>query len=756
MRVFVLVAVGYGDGCTTSYPPSVWHLQRCVREHSRSCFHATSGAYIWTHDALFQALQRRRLQYTDAAVRGASAPPAAEAAKAGTKAGAVPTQLAFFSALLDVGDNEEDVGVVAMLLSALCSTWQGTVAAHMEVCRSTHRGLLRGPHSCTSSSTVGAEGGHGADPRRVDVLEREETLLVWLAGEIEADPVSQDTFLRRWGVREAWDYAAALRGRSWWVSGGAVALLPTTVAASVVQTALSHLVSAEAGPCRESDPHPSPPPHQQEGKDTASDDWSTALVEALAHAVLERRLTHAFATYLRDEVVPRVATHALHRLTVAVPPTVALFLRSTPTPMLQRCLLHHTVDCPLVPIDGTGASPVVTPTASSNAFVLHDSAGAPPAALLQEQNRVAGEETARVAELFGEYDELLAHDAAVRLPLSPVSRYTLTQLLCQSELPSALMIPFMRRHSTFALERRGYRGDEACAPTEEEVVLGMRVTWAVGRWTAALRRRAAVAGGAAPRRLPLWSGDDRDGEGGVLEWVQQRMRDARQAAEALGTARHAEADVVTEDCVSAQGVADPLQRRRHAALVKLEERLFAPFPTTYRGSSTAWLAEAMRDAGEELTRAAVGVHSQDGDAAALVAEPTAGSSRLGDTSDEGDDRSASDDSGHSAESLDASDGEEEEEEGEEEGEGSSLLKQLAELEAALHRERAATAGGREQQMAGTAALKAADGPVESSDDHDAVAPWLTAADMQHISRNDLFLHHVRLLESEMTSTRKRT
>ncbi|KAG5472435.1 hypothetical protein LSCM1_03834 [Leishmania martiniquensis] len=761
MRVFVLVVVRSGEGCVGVHPPSVWHFQQCLRARSPSCYHATAGGFLWTRDALFSSLHR-----TD--VEDAFESDLKSAAAKLSATSAAPPRFFFFSALLDVGDNEDDADVVAMLLMELCVAWPGIIAAHMEVCRAgdgepppvrtrTPPATSSPVPPATSRECMAAESFLTSK-----LLVREETLLVLLADAVEATAAVQDAFLTRWGVHDAWDYTRALQGRSWWVSGGMVAVLPPEASEKIVEPFLMRELSRMKSGLI-------PLPRDPQGCSSLSE----TLEEVLAHALLERKLTESLGAHFRNEVVQRIESRALHRMTVVVPPAIALFLKGVPSSLLHECLLYHTVDCPLVAAKGScGAvtqSPPeralceVAPAASANTWAFPQQPALSPVHLQELQYRVAHDETQRLAELFREYDSLLSGGGYVRMPLAPISRFVLTQLLCQSELPSTLMLPFIRQHAgltredfdsphpidSASLRRRRTR------PTEEEVVLGMKVTWAVERWTAALRRGAAAA---APASLPMWNEERILRKGGMCSWIEACIRDAkREAAELFsvsdigqkGLGGEGEAYAASPGCAPPGALgdaADPLQRCRGAALEQLEERLFAPFPLSYRGSSTEWMRQAFREVAQEQALAALSM-AQRGDVRAPWTESAA--VRQGDTSPDvlgssfsaSDSDAAFDDDASGAGGFVAPTA----------NETKNLLAQLTELEAALEGELARQAAGPamcndDSQTAGSG--RGVGDSVAGDRERD-VAPWLTAGDMQQVARNELFLQHVQLMESEM-------
>nr|CAB88228.1 hypothetical protein L5213T.07 [Leishmania major] len=754
MRVFVLVAVRSGDGGVATYPPSVWHLQQCVRARSASCCHATSGGYLWTRDALFRALRRTHVDGAPASVLENAG--ASQRAKA-----AAPPCFYFFSALLDVGNNEEDVDLVALLLMELCVAWPNAIAAHMEVCR-VCRGELSPAHASSPLAATLGEGETDEPSWQLEHFTREEALLVLLSDEIEATAATQDDFLTRWGVHNAWDHHRALQGRSWWVSGGIVAVLPSEAATRLVEPFLMLELSRMENGCPQLSRHPA-----------SCRDSSQTLEEALTHAILERELSHSVRAYLRNEVEGRIESRRLHRMTTVVPPAMALFLRGAPSSVLHECLLYHTVDCPLFPVEGGGcdaaqsstdrATGLVAPAASPTAFLRPVKSGLSSTDLLERQRLVARDETSRLTELFCEYDLLLSGDGYVRVPLAPVSRYVFTQLLCQSELPSALMLALMRRHSdvTRRAGDMGHRIDPAAVssrlppPTEEEVVLGIKVTWAVTRWTAALQRGAAAA---PPVGLPMWNEEQSLRKDKLCGWIRERMRKAkREAAElysledaadtrATGREEDGVASTVSALPVASGDTADPLRRCRGAALEQLERRLFAPFPSSYRGSSTEWLGQALRDVAREQRHAASNMAQRD-DVRASYAGPAPAARRaaspnvLDNSSSASDSDGTSDDGSEGAGGVGTPTRQETE----------SLLAQLTELEVVLQNELASrtaiplACGGDSR----TTDSRLGVGDAVTGDQEMDVTSWLTAADMQQVTRNELFLHHVQLLESEM-------
>ncbi|KAG5472812.1 hypothetical protein LSCM4_02135 [Leishmania orientalis] len=747
MRVFVLLAARSGEGCVTTQPPSVWHFQQCLRAHSPLCYHATAGGYLWTRDALFSSLHRTNVnEASETYLKDASADPKV--------AVAVPPRFSFFSTLLDVGDNEADADVVAMLLMELCVAWPGIIAAHMEVCRAGSGEL---PPAHTSSPPTSPPPAPAATPREGEAAEsswqpklftREETLLVLLADEVEARAAAQDAFLTRWGVHDAWDYTRALQGRSWWVNGGIVAVLPSEASKRIVEhflmLELSRMGSAFC------------PLHWDS---QGCSDWSPTLEEALAHALLERELTLSLRAHFCNEVEHRIESRALHRMTVAVPPAMALFLKEVPSSLLHECLLYHAVDCPLHAVKNDCGSAtlssseraicVVAPATSSNALTLSRRPRLSSAGLQERESRVADEETSRLVELFREYDLLLSGDGYVRVPLAPVSRYVFAQLLCQSELPSALMLPFMRQHA--GLARAAVDAPECIGAvplprrrtrvTEEEVVLGMKVTWAVERWAAALRRGSAAAFAVS---LPTWNEERHLHSGRLSCRIQGSIRDAKREAAELYAAKGAADERVGdggEACTASAGcalpvahdnTANPLQRCRGAALAQLEEKLFLPFPSSYRGSSTEWVGQAFRDAAREQTLAASNMSLRDDVRAPWTGSVTAQhraslSNVVCSSSSESDSDATSEDDADDAGGVGAPTASETE----------SLLLQLAELEVVLKRELASHGAGN----------------AVADDEERDVAPWLNAADIQQVTRNELFLQHVQLLESEMEKDR---
>ncbi|GET90821.1 hypothetical protein, conserved [Leishmania tarentolae] len=751
MRVFVLVAVRCGDGCVTTHPPSVWHLQESVRARSPSCYHATSGGYLWTRDALFRTL--RRTHEVKAPESGLENEGAAQGARS-----PAPPCFYFFSALLDVGNNEEDVGLVAMLLMQLCVAWPDPIAAHMEVCRVCRSDLpCARTVSLLTAPLVDAE---TDDPSwQLQHLTREEELLVLLADEIEATAATQEAFLARWGVHNAWDYTRALQGRSWWVSGGMVAVLPsqatTKVVESVLMLELSRMVKARP-----------PLPRCSEN----CRDLSETFEEALAHGILEKELTHSMKAYLRNEVEQRIESRALHQMTVVMPPAMALFLRSAPSSVLHDCLLYHTTDCPLFAMEsgrcevaqrsGHRVSPLVVPGTSPTAFVCPTKASLSSDDVVEWQCRVADDETSRLTDLFREYDLLLSGDGYVRVPLAPVSRYVFTQLLCQSELPSALMRPFMRQHSLVtrpACERNcradsGATSRRSSPPTEEEIVLGIKVTWAVERWRTALRRGSEAV---PPIRLPMWNEEPSLWKDELCRWVQKGMRNAqREVAELYSveegvdtcpTFREEEcvAGTVSSLQIASSDTASPLQRCRGAALEQLERKLFAPFSSSYRGSSTEWLGHALRDMAREQVDVAsnMALHEHVGASLAGPAPAACGAASanfLCSSASDSCSNATSEDGTESAGTL-----------LKQEAEG--LLAQLAELEVVLQDEVAnkttiplARASDSQITDSGHSVATAL-----TSDQETEVMPWLTAADIQEVTRSEVFLNHIQLLQSEM-------
>ncbi|CBZ28894.1 conserved hypothetical protein [Leishmania mexicana MHOM/GT/2001/U1103] len=642
----------------------------------------------------------------------------------------------------------------------LCVAWPNAIAAHMEVCRVCRSELAPAHTPSLLSATPGA--GETDEPSwQLKHLTREEALLVLLADEIEATAATQDDFLTRWGVHNVWDYARALQGRSWWVRGGIVAVLPSEAATGLVEPFLMLELSRMENRCLPLPCHPE-----------SCCDPSQTVEKALTHAILERKLSQSVRAYLRKEVAGRIESRALHRMTAVVPPAMALFLRGAPSAVLHDCLLYHTVDCPLFAVEGGScdaaqssadrATCLVAPAASPTAFVPPVKPGLSSADLLERQCRVAHDETSRLTELFREYDLLLSGGGYVRAPLAPVSRYVFTQLLCQSELPSELMLAFMQQHSD--VTRRacdmGHRIDTVAVssrapPPSEEVVLGMKVTWAVERWTAALRRGSAAAPLVA---LPMWNEEQSLRKDGLCKWVHERMRNAKReaaevyslkdAADTRATGREEDGVASTTSALPAASgdTAEPLRRCRAAALEQLERRLFAPFPSSYRGSSTEWLGQALRDAAREQTDAASNMAQRD-DVRASWAGPPSATRRaaspnvLDNSSSERDSDSTSEDGSDGTGGVGTPTAQETE----------SLLAQLTELEVVLQKELASRtavplARGGDNR---TADSHRSVGDALAGDQEMDVTPWLTAVDMQQVTRNELFLHHVQLLETEM-------
>lgn len=732
MRVFVLVAIRRDS--LVPHPPSVWQLQHRAQRCSAHSFRATSQAFLWTRDALFQHLQR---------VDGVGSD--------GCDATANPLRFWFFTALLDVGGCEEDVEVVAMVLGDLCRSWPGA-AAHIEVCRAAaapSTSAMRSPPPTAQAS----------DGKTVleSLVEREETLLVALADVIEATPASQQRYIRRWGVETAWDYTQELRGRCWFAEAGYVAVLPASVAAVVDAFLLRELTRVW-------------PEMKVSCTVARRSDVEATLDAALECAVLEQDLTRHWELELRTRLVPQhLYAGSCHRAVVAVPPTVALFLAALPSPLLHDCLLCHTHDCPLFSAPGRSTAArcggrseeqegedeavvVVSAACRSGCF-------RPPSATLvkggcvssssvesmeaaQARHDVAAAESRRLAEIFHEYDVLLTNNAAVRLPLPPVSRYIFTLLLCQCELPATLMAPFVRRHVTTIAGS----ADAASVLTEEEVVLGIKVTWAVQRWTSMLRAAQRKPRGGTAVSSPMyaqWQWGGARCSDGVAVWVQQRMRAAQQEVKRLSPA---ERDGITsaDACNTTFSPGALGAAERHPALRELEVRLFAPRPLSFRGSSTEWLLRAVQEVEEQYAQVP----------SSLTEEAEVHDVRHSQVS-------------LSAAEAEASDGSEEEMEEESDTEGSgdtssvasqeeaasaALLEQMEELEAVLQRppphlpqqQQLLRAAGFSSAL--SAKPNAAEGAVTPTDD---VSSWLTAEDMTHVSRNELFLQHVQLLGAEL-------
>ncbi|CAM40360.2 conserved hypothetical protein [Leishmania braziliensis MHOM/BR/75/M2904] len=650
----------------------------------------------------------------------------------------------------------------------LCSAWPGRIAAHMEVCRVCYgdptpvRTALPFYTPSTAPAVTPREGEDAESSWQAKHCTREETLLVMLADKVEATAAVQDAFLTRWGVQDAWDHTSALQGRSWWVKGGIVALLPSEAATSVVEPFLTLELSRMGNTC------PPLPRDYQKCRDS-----SRVLEGALTHALLERELTDCLRLYLRSEVDHRIEARALHRMTAVVPPAMALFLRAVQSSVLHDCLLYHTVDCPLFAVEGGGynaaqsavdrATSVVTPATSANAFVPPLNSGRSSADLLELQYRVADDETARLAGLFHEYDLLLSGNGYVRVPLAPVSRYVFTQLLCQSELPSALMLPFMRQHAdlTCTAVDTDHRIDSAAMPTrsslptEEEVVLGMKVTWAVERWTAALRRGAAAASLVG---LPTWNEERSLRKAELCSWIQELVRGAKREAEEFSSIDDAadmgasgREEVRVASTVSARpagsgNTADSLRRCRSAALQQLEQRLFVPFPSSYRGSSLEWLGQALREVAREHVHAASNMVPRD-DLRASWTGPTTVPHRapspsvFDTTSTESDSDATSGDSRDDAGGVGTPTAKEAE----------NLLVQLTELEVLLQHEPAGQVTvplTRKGDARRAESHRSACDSVTVDQERD-VMPWLLADDMPQVTCNELFLQHVQLLESEM-------
>ncbi|KPA83260.1 hypothetical protein ABB37_02937 [Leptomonas pyrrhocoris] len=665
-----------------------------------------------------------------------------------------------------------------MIVTDLCRAWPGA-AAHMEVCRSTHPSSTK---STTPPSTwpPPPESMNEEKHNSLNFVEREETLLVLLADGVEADARTQDALLRRWGVGSAWDYTRALCGRCWWTEAGYVAVLPTNAAAVVDDLLRRELARLWF----------------DESKDvpalTPLCTLGAVLDAALASATLEKALTNRLESLFSTQLVPQgLYEGAFHKAVVAVPPTVALFLSRLSPRLLHDCVVFHCHDRPLFPFgrhfsdvkttkfrstgsdggaddDDDHAEPVVMPSACPDLFLplsrerQRSSCSSSSAKKLRERYDVAVEESQRLADLLHEYDLLLSNKGAVRVPLPPMSRYVFTLLLCQCELPSTLMAPFIHRHAAVVASQgcvceeeekrngsdsRGTASNHRVSFTEEEIVLGIKASWALQRWTAALRTRPPSRGVVAPpSSLPsLWEDGVRMHSEGYLAWVRDQMQSAQQEAKELFI-WNGETDTALNDT------------RRGSTFCTLEQNLFAPLPVTFRGTSTEWILSAVREVGEQYAQVPRSLlsaaemelddeHQPNPRESSMVVLPTTMSScpngaRLdSETSDDPtDDYDAVQESSNN--SVAASDGKSEEEE----EEAATLLAHMNELEAAL------------QAELGNASPPFHSRPHSAEGQHtDGVktpgvaSAWLSKEDMANVSRNELFLNHVQLFGEEMAN-----
>lgn len=349
---------------------------------------------------------------------------------------------------------------------------------------------------------------------------------------------------------------------------------------------------------------------------------------------------------------------------------------------------------------------------------------------------IAAEESQRLANVFHEYDILLSNHGAVRLPLPPMARHVFTLLLCQSELPATLMAPFVRRHAAAIAESEGGR----CVPTEEEIVLGIKVTWAVQRWTALMRSRLASHAG-APQPLPvypLWERAEERVSDDVAAWVRRTMRSVEGETRRLTTSEE-DVNFNAEASHAAPPELSLSVMQRQNALRKLEQRLFAPRPLSFRGSSTEWLVRAVRDVEahfaqvptslmeEEMslderqrtkpsTAASLAKHRE---ADALLVPEKMNAARSSDSDEAVEDDEESEDRSDSTSEVDAAE--------------ALLMAQMQELEAMVQR----------------GSPPASPGAADAATSADDVAPWLKKEDMVHVSQNELFLQHVQLLGAEL-------
>ncbi|KPI90178.1 hypothetical protein ABL78_0696 [Leptomonas seymouri] len=662
---------------------------------------------------------------------------------------------------MDIAGCEEDVEVVAMILADLCRVWPGA-AAHMEVCRSAANNKL----AATPSATLLPPSGKDADLDVLSFVEREETLLLLVADAVEADASTQDAFLHRWGVDAAWDYTRELCGRCWWTEAGYIAILPKEISAVVdyfLRRELANLWSLEdrrapaLGPlCK----------------------LAAVLHTALENAALEAALTHHLESTFSTQLVPqRLYEGAFHKAVVAVPPTVALFLSKLPSRLLQDCLLFHCHDRPLFPFNqraigmnaakygfgdrrpDTDEVPVVMPSACPNLFLPRASSRpsscspSSSAKVSQERCDTAIEESECLAALLHEYDVLLSNKGAVRVPLPPMSRYVFTLLLCQCELPSTLMAPFVHCHATSIAagvddeeEVKSGPGTSATesssrnAFTGEEIVLGIKITWAVHRWTAALRpRQTRCSTTAEPSPLHLlWADAISRHSDSYIEWILRLMQSAEREIKEL-FAGNGESGTALDDTPG------PLDARRNSTLYQLEKTLFAPLPLAFRGSTTAWIVKAVREVGEQHAQGPTSLmaaaeaelddehHMPFGEYVDAALPDAVSSCAVTEQVDsEASSDSAERDSNTPSEhKFDVEAAE-------------ALLAHRSELEAALHceTEHAASpphARMRSQDGGGT------DGATLSQGVH----TWLATEDMTNLSRNELLLTHLQLLGAEL-------
>jgi hypothetical protein len=731
MRVFVLISIRRDPH--VPYPPSVWHLQHRARQAHERSFRATTAAFLWSRDALFQSLHRVSVEQDR--VHGSSG----TRESTGSRTPRFPSShlFWFFTAMMDVGGCEDEVGVVSMIVRDLCRAWPGA-AAHVEVCRTPHKNVLA---ATTSQGNV------------ANSVEREEALLLQLADAVEADARTQEVFQHRWGVDTAWDYTDALHGRCWWGESGYVAVLPKDVSAVVDYFLSRELMELGLLKMPLADLQP-------------TCDVEAILEVAFQTAVLERSLTEHFDYLMSGHFVPqRLYSGAFHQAVVAVPPSLALFLAALPSCLLHDCVLFHAVDRALSPFvghpaaatkarnSGSGlacssdlpdneevAALVVMPAVSPNLFL----SSLPAPQSTQDRYDVAFTESQQLAELFNEYDILLSNNGAVRMPLPPMSRYVFALLLCQCELPSTLMAPFIRRHATtiatMQTEERSFLSSSAgnrhrrTPFTEEEVVLGMKVTWAVQRWTAALRAGDTTA----PLPYPLWHNSVARLSEAYHAWVRNHMQYARRYAEELLSEKGGVAADVPLDAATA---AFPVGSPHHRNLWMLEDKLFAPRPLTFRGSTTDWVGNAVREVGEQYAKLP---------ASLLVAEETeAEFTLMANLEEESSPASAEPRfmQHYSDEAVGTSSSTESEEEGEggvavsDAGDGvdesETLLAQMDELEEVLKRE---------MQLA----YNPEKAPEVSSDED---YPWLSEADVTSVTQNEQFLNHVQLLGAELAAKR---
>lgn len=691
MRVFVLVAIRRDPH--VSYPPSVWHIQRRVRRHHARSFRATSAAFLPLRDELFRSLHRVTLK--------------SFAAKPAAPTDVLLPTFWFFSALLDVAGNEDEAELILMILGDLCRAWPGA-AAHAEVVRRTTPDSVPLPPPMSTGRTLDL----------LHYVEREDTLLVLLAHALESDEHTQLSFLSRWGVDAAWDYTEALLGRCWQGESGNVTILPKDVRTVVTDFLLHELSIAWL-----------------DGVNVAAYPVSAdvdALFEAASwQPIVDPGLTASLDLLWNSQLVPqRLYDGAFHRAVVAVPPAVALFLSRLPSGLLHDCLLFHIHDRPLWSLPwpssskrgprDAGADPVVVPSACPDRFDSPYASAEKQANRFKEESDVAVEESQRLADVFNDYDLLLSNRGAVRVPLPPMSRYVFGQLLCQCRLPATLLAPFVHRHSGAMAEGSDAQTQYRVAFTEAELVLGITVTSAVQRWTMALREQNA------PPLRSMWQ--DRSSRNcrsdAYRQWVCKRMKHAQRKVAALLSMAHG-----TDGGHGVElGLLSKAQRQQ--ALSVLEQRLFVPLPLTFRGSSTTWIQDAVREVGEEYAQVPETLLKKGEAASADVADEPLATPQSNEWSDVKDEEDEEDDSS----SGESSNGKPTR------GEMNALSREVCELESMMVRR------GRQAS--------------ESSEDYEAQVSYEAPAnldaypgrkDMPEVAHNEVFLNNVRLFAAELAS-----